>query len=265
LGIPSGEKGILKSELGIIESAMVDQHDIQTQLDRIRAVTPALAEQVVGYTPPEWLIEYFVNWSGSLARHRHVWEQRMSRVQVIGRLEWIELAALELSNALSEPELTDYLAREPNPYEIADVRRVLILIHDWAEGGSKSAALVNVSGKTRAGAGLAIPPRSISPQVFCALIVSEAWKYGRGRRHGPRNLKAAAAAQELWGLAVVPGGERLPRTEREQRGDPLNGWRPHFEAVANEALYENDRTELVRYLKNAAHHSKMLGDMDSNS
>jgi hypothetical protein len=45
----------------------------------------------------------------------------------------------------------------------------------------------------------------------------------------------------------------------------LNGWRPHFEAIANEALYENDRTELVQYLKNAAHHAKMLVDLDSNS
>jgi hypothetical protein len=140
-----------------------------------------------------------------------------------------------------------------------------MVIHGWAAGGGKSGALVNANGKTRAGAGLAVPPRSISPQVFCALIVSEAWKYVRGRRHGPRNRKAAAAAQELWNLAVVPGGDRLPRTKRERSGDPLNGWRPHFEAIANEAVYENDRTELVQYLKNAAHHSKMLGDLDSNS
>ena len=244
---------------------MVDQHDIQTQLDRKRAVTPALAEKVFGHTPPTWLIEYFVNWSGSLARHRHVWEQRMSRVQVTDRLKRMQEAALELSNALSEPELTEYLAPKPNPAEIADVRRGLMLIHGRAKEGRKSAGLVDANGITRAGAGLANPPHSISPQVLCALIVSEAWKYVRPRRHGPRNLKAAGAAQELWDLAAVPGGDRLPRTERERRGDPLNGWRPHFEAVANEALYENDRTELVQYLKNAAHHAKILGDLDSNS
>jgi hypothetical protein len=239
---------------------MVDQHDIQIQIDRKRAVTPALAEQVSGHTPPEWLIEYFVNWSGSLAMHRHVWEQRMSRAQVTERLKRMQEAALELSNALSEPELTEYLAPKPNPDEIADVRRVLMLVHGWTEGGGKSAGLVTANGKTRAGAGLAVPARSISPQVFCALIVSEAWKYVRGRSHGPRNRKAAAAAQELWNLAVVPGGDRLPRTERERRGDPLNGWRPHFTTVANEALYQNDRAELVQYLKNAAHHARMLGD-----
>jgi hypothetical protein len=56
LGIPSGKNGYFESELGI-ESAMVDQHDIQAQIDRKRALTPALAEQVSGHSPPEWLIE----------------------------------------------------------------------------------------------------------------------------------------------------------------------------------------------------------------
>jgi hypothetical protein len=113
-----------------------------------------LAEQVSGHTSPEWLIEYFVNWSGSLAMHRHVWEQRMSRAQVAERLKRMQEAALELSNALSEPEITEYLVPKPNPAEIADVRRVLTLVHGWAEGGGKSAGLVNANGKRAQAPGL---------------------------------------------------------------------------------------------------------------
>lgn len=243
----------------------MDQHEIQAQIERRRVCASALAEQVAGQSPPEWLIEYFESWAGSLAMHRHQWEQRMSRVEVTEWLKRVEKAALELMDALSEPDFVAFFAGLPEPNEIAVLSASLIKVSELAKSVSESPKFVNEDGKTRAGAALAAPPGSISPQILCALIVMEAWKFIRGLSHGPRNPKAAEAAQTLWSLAVIPGGDRLPRTERHSHGNPLNGWRPHFEALADEAHYESDRAELARYLKDAAHAAKVWSDLDSNS
>jgi hypothetical protein len=108
-------------------------------------------------------------------------------------------------------------------------------------------------------------PGVLSPQVFCAMMIAEAWKFVRGEYHGPRNLKAAEAAEMLWGLCVLPDGHRLPRAERVTHGNPLNAWRPHFKAAMDTQLgFEADRLELRRYLSLASRFAKKRTDPEPN-
>jgi hypothetical protein len=51
-----------------------------------------------------------------------------------------------------------------------------------------------------------------------------------------------------------PDGDRLPRTERVSFGNPLNAWRPHFEAAMDARLgFETHRSELLQHLRLASY------------
>jgi hypothetical protein len=97
-------------------------------------------------------------------------------------------------------------------------------------------------------------PGVISPQIYCAMMIAEAWKFVRGAYPSARNLEAAEAAEALWRLSVLPAGDQLPRTERQSWGtETRNAWRRHFQTAMNDQLgFEEDRLELRRHLKLAS-------------
>jgi hypothetical protein len=68
-----------------------------------------------------------------------------------------------------------------------------------------------------------MPAPTFSPKLFCAALVAEAWTYLRRHSPGPRNPKAAAAANAL---LRVSGGEATDGGE-----EPRNGWRYYFKEV----------------------------------
>jgi hypothetical protein len=190
---------------------------------------------------------------GSLALYRHTSMTAPRRAEVVGNLLRIENAADEIREALSDEMTRAFLAFPSHGDEIRTLEDSLAQLSQRAETARLSPALSTKSGKTRPGRGLAKAPGVVSPHVFCAMMIAEAWKFVRGEYPGPRNLKAAEAAEMLWGLCVLPDGHRLRRAERVTYGNRLNAWRPHFKAAMDTQLgFEADRLELRRYLSLAA-------------
>jgi hypothetical protein len=128
-------------------------------------------------------------------------------------------------------------------------QRMLLDICDRTKRASQSPALVNAEGQTKAGKGRAVPEGTILPQVYCALVIAEAWKHFRSEYPASRNAEAARAAEEYW---------RLTGCERQSWSDkPLNAWRPHFQEAASQNVDEL-RGECIRHLKESAAHAATL-------
>jgi hypothetical protein len=62
--------------------------------------------------------------------------------------------------------------------------------------------LVTKDGKTKAGRNKAEPPGHISPKTSFAAFILEAWSFIRGVEPGPKNQKAAAAAELYWNVST---------------------------------------------------------------
>ena len=138
--------------------------------------------------------------------------------------------------------------------EIRNLEANLAHLSQQAETARLSPPLSTKSGKTRPGPGLATATGVVSPHILCAMMIAEAWKFVRGKYPSARNREAAEAAEMLWELCTLPDGDRLPRTERVSFGNPLNAWRPHFEAAMDARLgFETHRSELLQHLRLASY------------
>ena len=107
-----------------------------------------------------------------------------------------------------------------------------------------SPELATAAGKTKAGKGVALPPGAVHAASFCAVIVVEAWKHVHGAYPGPRNAKAAAAAEAYW--------TACGNTRNSWGANPLNAWRRRFEEAMSPS-YDSPRGEIVRTILEAEH------------
>jgi hypothetical protein len=201
--------------------------------------------ELIAADPPAWLAEQLCRWAASVLLDQAVQKHQPSRGDMRTSLVEVKNAAKVLLRALGTPAVCEFLeprAIGPIP-TLGDLQRMLIDLDDRAERGSQSPALVNAQGKTKAGTGRAVPEGAISPQVYCALMIAEAWKHFRGDYPGSRKVEAARAAEDFW---------RLTGCERQSWSDkPLNAWRRHFEA-AETADQDELRGEYIRHLNESA-------------
>ena len=112
--------------------------------------------------------------------------------------------------------------------------------YNWRTRGKCCGVTKNISvwNDGKEGQGKALPATALHPKVFCALIISETWKFLYGKYPGSRNPKAAAAANAYW-RASGGSTKGWGRTR-------LSGWRPHFEKVESAAA-EKMRNEVRRH------------------
>ena len=216
-----------------------------------------IAHLIAGEDAPPWLAGHLKRWVPS------IWVDRVAEKRQPGRSEMRKLlvrigkAAALLARALDEPSTREFLEAGPpsGPIEnIGAFGRSLKDLADRADHASESRALVDQTGKTRAGRGRAMPSGALSAQAYCALLVAETWRYFRDKYPTQSSRKAAQAAQAYW---------RATGVERKGWGnDPLNAWRHHFSAA--EALKAEDklRTEIRRHLKEHARDVERLSQPD---
>jgi hypothetical protein len=201
--------------------------------------------------PPAWLAEQLYRWAPSVRLDQAVQMHQPSRADMRTNLAKINSAAELLSRELAKPAVREFLEpRTMGPIQkFGYLQRMLLDICDRAERASQSPALVNAEGQTKAGKGRAVPEGTSSPQVYCALVIAETWKFFKDNYPGSRNAEAARAAEEYW---------RLAGCERQSWGDkPLNAWRRHFEEAASQNMDEL-RREYIRHLNESAAHAAML-------
>ena len=200
-----------------------------------------IARLIAGDDAPAWLGEHLRRWSPSLFLDRQVAAKQPTRSEMKAILAHVEAAASLLGRALSSMPVREFLEGAPLK-PIANIGTLMRDLRDLAgraRTAADSAALSTEGGVTRAGRGKATLPGSYSPEVHCAIIIAETWKFFNGRELAPRSKKAAEAAAKYWRAA---GGERSGWGD-----NPLNRWRYHFDRARGHSVAKA-RAEIRRHL-----------------
>ena len=203
----------------------------------------AVARLIVA-APPTWLVDILVAWSPSVWLQARVLDLQPSRAKMRAYLRWFDRTVSALRKALGEPPVRGFLdaaADEKIEYHGA-IDAYLRDLGARATRALASPELATAAGKTKAGKGVALPPGALHAASFCAVIVVETWKYVRGAYPGPRNAKAAAAAEAYW--------TACGNTRNSWGANPLNAWRRRFEEAMSPS-YDSPRGEIVRTILEA--------------
>jgi hypothetical protein len=200
------------------------------------------ARLTAGEDFPIWLLKYYQGWSSSILLDIGIHVKQPTKRTIKKRLEEIARASALLERELQDAVIVDFLeidelgpvsAAQKLAFENGKIRR-------RAEYALRTPILTGSGGKTKAGAGRALPPMGSSPQAFCAAVVLEAWAHiHHGNYPAPSNEHLATIANELWrasgGLAFGWGDSRLP------------AWRPYFKQALEPPLAKT-RNELKRHI-----------------
>ena len=225
---------------------MVDQESVRPLAKSAAATAkdaPApgyeiVARAITGDDPPAWLVRFLKMWGPCLAVDRGVAAVKLpTRAHMRKTLESVRAAAALILGVLDDGETRGFLdAASPGtiPDRLAICRLMSDLVRRAKEGVSW---LVTEGGKTKAGRSRPCR-RGIFPLRPCAAIIAEAWSFVHGVEPAPKNQKAAAAAHLFWresleGLSMEETKLALEwmraKDAKKSWGEPLNGWRRHFE------------------------------------
>jgi hypothetical protein len=160
---------------------------------------------------------------------RGVHARQPSKAQMRKRLAKVANAATVLQRALEDVAIKEFLELEGaiRIQNDGGLDHTLRMIAERAALASNSPRISSSSTKAKRGRGKALPTNAISPKGFCAIIISETWKYLHGQYPGARNTKAAMAADAYW---QATGG-----AASSWGTDPYSGWRQHFEEARSPA------------------------------
>jgi hypothetical protein len=208
--------------------------------------------QLITPNPPIWLKEHLRRW---LPMHPYAAEiLQPSRAEMKEKLDKVGEAASVLIKALRSSAIVEFLdlgadapLRAPG-----NVQALLVDIRDRAAAASRSPALVDSKGRTKAGRGRAMPKAGVSAKTYCALLIAETWLYFNGNYPPTGNKHAAEAADIYWRLS---GGER-----QSWGNDKLTAWRRHFREASGDqsAEIKSSRAEYQRHLRESAHQAQAL-------
>jgi hypothetical protein len=210
--------------------------------------------QLITPQPPVWLKEHLRRWLPMHAYAVDVWQP--SRAEMRANLNKVGEAASVLIKALRSSAIVEFLdlgAEEPLRAP-GNLQAPLVDIRDRGAAASRSPALVDSKGRTKAGRGRALPKAGISAKTYCALLIAETWLYFNDNYPLPRNKQAEKAADIYWRLA---GGER------HWGVDKLIAWRRHFrEACADESEeIKSRRAGYQCHLRESEHQAQALENL----
>ena len=172
-----------------------------------------------------------------------------SRAEMRANLTKVAEAASVLIMALDSSAIVEFLdlgADEPFRAP-GNLQATLIDIGNRAAAASRSPALVDSKGRTKAGRGRALPKAGISAKTYCALLIAETWSYFNGNYPPPRNKQAEEAADIYW---------RLLGIERQPWGnDNLVAWRRHFREASEASKDQSAEMKALR-----AEYQRHLGE-----
>jgi hypothetical protein len=211
-------------------------------------VSAIMGQNVTAESTPLWLIEFFVQWDW-IGDDRSANATLLSRVEALKRLKKVRKASDDILSALNDSVFRSFLEGPSFGRIDSGLPR---LLEDLVSRINKSEALlVDEAGNAKAGRGKAEPPAYLSPKTACATMIAEVWHFIHGKEPGSRNQQAALAAQLLWmktpnelpkKATNRPQIEEVPVDDRSWGGQPLNGWRRHFEeAKGPDALWRRKK------------------------
>jgi hypothetical protein len=207
---------------------------------RLEAVTE-VAALIVGEAAPGWLVE-LLDWGlERLMVSRVVASIAPTRTVLRKTLDQMREAADLILHELYSPAVRDVLGSPP-PGVLPDEEfgAALMQLAKRIERASTDGALISAGGQTKRGRGRVRTTNRLPPEVFCALLIAEAWRYFRGKAPAPGSLIAADIADKYWRLA---GGATY-----EKSFEPLACWKSRFvEAVRGPS--DPRRTEWIEKLR----------------
>jgi hypothetical protein len=195
---------------------------------------------------PPWLATLLRDWVPSLMVDRAVHEAQPTKANMRERLTQIADTAAILQRALRDSPTKEFLELEGSIHieNVGGLDRTLSGISECAKRAAASPRISATSNTAKRGSGKALPANAFSPKTFCAVIISEVWKYLRDAYPAPRNVKAAAAAEALW---QASGG-----ITKSWGADTLSSWRYHFKKArspAANALRQELRRHCVEHTR----------------
>lgn len=198
-----------------------------------------------------WLPRTLLAWSPSVWLQARMHEFQLPRAEMRGRLRRLERAVSIIKGALAEASVRVFLdtAYEERIAYAGNLDAYLRDLGARAGLALRGAALATASGKTKAGKGPALPPGAIHSASLCALIVAETWKYVHKTYPGPRNERAAEAAEAYW--------KACGNTRNSWGANPLTAWRRRFEEAMSPG-FDPHRGEVVHVLRQSEHVARML-------
>jgi hypothetical protein len=223
--------------------------------------TPIYAEVAAFIAPtdtPPWLATMLSNWAPSLAMDRGVHANQPTKAKMREKLIQVRDAGAFLLQALQDTPTREFLEHEGciRMENLGGLYDTLQNISARAALAAASPQISETSTTAKKGAGKARPANAYSPETFCAVIVSEIWKYVHNEYPAPRNLKAAAAAEAYWRAS---GGVTKPRWG----SNLLSSWRYRFEQAKSPAT-EKERREIRRHCVEHSHEYQMISGVENN-
>jgi hypothetical protein len=124
-----------------------------------------------------WLAGHFERWANGLAMHRWIVKSQPTRRVMRERITEIKDAALQLKQRLRDNRTVTFLA-DAGQLQFLDLNALLITLTTIATRADVAiSSLVDDKGKTKSGRGKALVPGAITPELYCALIIAETWKF----------------------------------------------------------------------------------------
>ena len=226
-----------------------------------------VARKITGDDALDWLVEALTNWAPCLMINRGLAVKQPPRSEMRKSLQGVRGAAACIVNALKNGATRDFLDAASGgkiPYH----GQIDHMLRDLSRRSEEAISrLVTKDGKTKAGRNKAEPPGHIPPKTSFAAFILEAWRFIHGVEPGPKNQKAAAAAELYWNVSgghvsIEPTKAALKRIvdqEPKSWGERLNGWRHHFKR-AKEPAASHIRQEIRRHLKEGKRQAGFLAE-----
>jgi hypothetical protein len=183
-----------------------------------------IARLIAPKATPPWLAAFLEWWAQGLVVDRMRDGIRPTRSELRGRLDALRDAVSLIQHELQDPSVRAFLEIDPLG-RIKNTSTLGVTLSDLnrrVEYVLESPDLVQRDGRTVPGRNRALSPVDFSARTLCAARIIEMWIHFRGNEPGSRNENAAAAADAYWRGA---GGKS------RDIGNPLHGWRHHFELV----------------------------------
>jgi hypothetical protein len=210
-----------------------------------------IATKMAPVDAPIWLPRLLRDWAPSIMLSCGVHAKQPTKAAMREHLRRMSEVAALLQKALQDTAIKEFLELEGNIRieNIGSLDHTLRTLAERAAVASASPRIATTSARAKRGAGKALPANALSPKCFCALIISEVWKYLHGGYPAPGNRKAASAADAYW---RAWGG-----MTRSWGSDRLTSWSYHFKTAMSPAA-DDLRKEVHRHCVEHAHQTQLL-------
>ncbi len=206
-----------------------------------------IARLVAGDKARDWLAELLGDFKdGPLFLNRIVALIEPTPTQFRSRIDRLRKAAVLIIRETLSPTMREFLGA-PSSGVISDenLRDALIdVVGKRTERAAKHRSVADAAGHAKRGRGRVRTPGRLPPEVICAVLIVETWRYFRGKAPTPGSLKAASAAEKYWRLA----GGNAPKVVQQ----PLARWKLRFVA-ALKGVSDPKRGESLEQLRTAIH------------